>query len=184
MVLYFGVDIDAMLQAWFSEIFIPELREKYGEDVKLAAIILGALPLLDVKATSLSELPHQHILVTSGDLDVVGSSEGLVANVEHKLEFVLRTGLPSSFARQRPDLVEPGDFPWAGAGIYKSYPGGVSGLNEESDWWAYERIVDKLIELRSAAAEAAIAASKARAEGWRYLEGDGRPPSPEKAINN
>jgi hypothetical protein len=31
------------------------------------------------------------------------------------------------------ELVEPGDFPWEGVGIYRGYTGGVSGLVEESD---------------------------------------------------
>ncbi len=174
MVLHFGADIDAMLQAWFQQTFVPELREKYGEDAEVAVLILGQVPWLR-KASCLEDFQLQHVL-SSGDSSNIAGNEGLRANVEHKLKFVMRTGLPSSFARQRPDLVEPGDFPWAGAGTYKGYTGGVSGLNEESDWWVFERIIDKLIELRATAAKPAIAASKNRAEGWKYLEGEGRPP--------
>ena len=80
--------------------------------------------------------------------------------------------MPSSEARNRPDLVEPGDFPWEGAGVYRGYLGGVSGFKEESDWWTYCRIVDKLIELRAAVGQRAIQASKDRVEGMKYMEGD------------
>ena len=166
---YFGIRIDFVLRDWFQEAFLPELREKYGDDVQIAAIV-APHQYWAIPEECFAHLP-QPILSSTG-----GTAVELGENVRRKLRFVLRTGLPSSFARQRPDLVEPGDFPWAGAGVYKGYVGGVSGLNEESDWWAFERIVDRLIELRTAAALPAIQASKDRIEGWKYLEGGGNPP--------
>ncbi len=181
MITYFGVHIDAMLQAWFGEIFVPELRHKYGNDTEVAALVLVDTPWLSPEV-QLEKMEARHLLLSSDNERVTGD-EGLLENVRRKLSFVLRTEMPSSFARQRPDLVEPGDFPWAGAGTYKGYTGGVSGLNEESDWWAYERIIDQLIKLRAEAAQAAIAASKERVEGWRYLEGEGKPPE-RKILTN
>lgn len=110
MITYFGVHIDAMLQAWFGEIFVPELRHKYGNDTEVAALVLVDTPWLSPEV-QLEKMEARHLLLSSDNERVTGD-EGLLENVRRKLSFVLRTEMPSSFARQRPDLVEPGDFPW------------------------------------------------------------------------
>jgi hypothetical protein len=69
-------------------------------------------------------------------------------------------------------LVEPGDFPHAGAHFYRGYPVGVSALLEESDVWVGERTVDEIIDLRGRAGRRAVTASKAHVPGWKLLNGD------------
>lgn len=165
---YFGSNIDAEIQEWFRVPFQDEMIEKYGEDTQLAAMILPPMRLSLIP--QLVSCSYGLVLVSHDDEKVLGS-DGLVDNVIHKLNFVLRTGLPSSEARLRPDLVEPGDFPRAGAGIYRGYTGGVSGLHEESDWWAFQRLIDRLIEFRATAALPAINASKERVPGMKYMLG-------------
>lgn len=159
---YFGEEVDIALQNWFIDEFSSVLRQKYGEGAEVSVVIV------DPKSNWQQPLPSY---ISCGNADDPRYSD-LVENVEHKLRFVLRTGLNSSEAATRPDLVEPGDFPYEGAGYYRGYCGGASGLNEESDWWVFRRTVDKLIELRALAASPAIAASKNRVPGMKFMEGE------------
>jgi hypothetical protein len=161
---YFGEEIDVALQNWLMDEFKAVLHRKYGEDAEVGVVIL------DPAASYSWQNRIAGDYISCGNADDPRYSE-LVENVEHKLRFVLRTGLNSSEATIRPDLVEPGDFPYEGAGFYRGYCGGASGLNEETDWWVFRRTVDKLIELRSAAAAPAIAASKGRVPGMKFMEG-------------
>lgn len=85
--------------------------------------------------------------VASGDVVAGMEPDGTMENVEHKLRFVLRTGLNSVEAQTRLDLVRPGDFPHEGAGTYRGYTGGVSGRKAPQDWIIFCHLVDKLIEI-------------------------------------
>jgi hypothetical protein len=166
----FGADIDNALIIWWNDIFVPELKAKYGDDFSFAAFVLrnGHQVRWDWRP----EASVCYARLSAGDQQRINDAEGLFANAFHKLRFTLRTSLNSSMARTRPDLLEPGDFPFAGAINYRNYVGSGSGLSEESDGWVMERIIDKIIELRSAAAAPAVAASKARVAGWKYLDGN------------
>src|SRR6202011_2295551 len=88
----FGVDVNMELQAWFATIFMEKLREKYGDDAMLAVIVLN------------HHGETMHELITHSDENVIGPM-GLLDNVSHKLNFVKRTGLQSSEAANRADLI-------------------------------------------------------------------------------
>ncbi|HSX41155.1 MAG TPA: hypothetical protein VLF21_00760 [Candidatus Saccharimonadales bacterium] len=164
----FGLLIQRQLDTWFHQVMVPNLQQKYGDDVEVSVVILDPARVPDPSDPCSTGL----YFVSVGDETRISAEEGLTDNVDHKLRFVLRTGLPSSEAALRPDLVEPGDFPWAGAGTYRDYTGGASGLKEESDWWVFCRVVDHVIHLRTDAALRPIQACKERRPGWKYLEGE------------
>jgi hypothetical protein len=175
---YFGDTITD----WVDELdpyFSQMMKEEYNGASAAALILLpGRLPRwTDIGSSSETETLSLDVplirLVVGDDDDRVAE---LAVNVEHKLRFVLRTGLDSSEAVTRPDLVEPGDFAFAGAGHYRGYTGGVSGLKQESDWWVFCRLVDRLIGIRTRLARAAMGASKNRLEGWKFMDAGGTPP--------
>jgi len=166
---YFGVPVNDQLAAWIDDEFAHQLSVKYDRDIAFAVKINTAGALCGVHESSSLPPVFQHIY---GERAKSENPEGYLDNIDGKLRFVYRTGLPSSEARNRPDLLEPGDFPAEGAGTYRGYTGGVSAFKEETDWWVFCRIVDKLIELRSSAANSAIVASKSkdRKPGQKYLQ--------------
>ncbi len=166
--LYFGMNLQSRMQAWFSASFYFEvLRRKYGDGCMIAGAILDSTLQHDWQ----DPLANMAVCLQHGTEERIGGPEGLLANVQGKLHFCLRTRLNSSEARLRPDLLEPGDFPYEGAGFYRGYAGGVSGLSEEQDWWVFCRMVDEYIEFRASAAERFVVASKARKPGMKYLAG-------------
>ncbi len=171
--IHFGVDVKQQLIDWIEGEFAAELVAKYGKgNTDFWVTICPPATLTYISTLSDAEMESMLIEYGHGSAEEMEGEEGLQENVERKLTFVARTGLPSSEARNRPDLVERGDFPWEGAGIYRGYFGGVSGFKEESDWWAFCRIVDKLIELRVAVGQRAIKASKDRLPGMKYMKGE------------
>lgn len=189
----FGVDIDAELLDWWYEEYLPELRRRHGDDINVATVVLDPMmyDLLDWERSLAQELYR----LVSGDRDseVFAGEVGLVANIGGKLAFVLRTGLDSLEAEKRPDLVEPGDFPWEGAGTYRGYKGGTSGLAKESDWRVFMDVVDKTIELRAAAAQTPLASwdrlpdagpsLKYLTAEWEVVDGVQRPVPADMAAN-
>ena len=170
---YFGVDVIQELTEWIEGDFYSELVKKYGEgNTDFWSAIYPAVSVYRFVLKDLDTPPLLAFGFGNGPSEKMWGDGGLADNVIRKIRFVARTGLPSSEARNRPDLVEPGDFPFAGAGVYRGYFGGVSGFKEEADWWVFCRIVDKLIELRSAVGERAIQASRDRVPGMKYMEGE------------
>jgi hypothetical protein len=166
----FGTDVDGQLKDWWRGEGIDELRKRFGPEVNIyfgvldpamADIFDCEFPLEELLHSLDTRQASQAEGVTVDD-DYFFGETGLQANVDGKLAFVLRTGLDSSEAQTRADLVEPGDFPMAGAGTYRGYKGGVSGLAAADDWIVFCWIVDKVIQLRAAAAQAAISACKNR----------------------
>ena len=175
MTLYFGVDVDQQLIDWILSEFADELGRKYGR-LDLA----GNHVCPDFGVTIEKDDPSWPFNYAYGNSASSEEEEGFFDNIEGKLRFHRRTGLPSSEARTRPDLIEPGDFPYAGAGTYRGYTGGVSAFSEEADWWVFCRIVDKYIELRAVVATAAIQVSRStpRPVGMKYLQGIDLAPAP------
>lgn len=164
----FGQDHPAQIGRWFQDEFREDLETKYGE--RADTIVVVVLPPIALHHFNWrSPLDEVLYILEYGSSVVI---ESLIENIAGKFRFTLRTGLPSSQAHTRPDLVEPGDFPWAGAQIYRGYPVGVSALVEESDVWVGERVVDELIVPRSLTGERAIRASRAGVPGWKFLDGD------------
>lgn len=150
---YFGIDVEAQITDWFDGEFTEEFRRRFsGRDIGFFVLDNDRRSEWD------SEIPGVHTLLTlfTGDEDVAFADDGVIDNVNHKLRFVLRTGLNSVEAEKAfRYLVQPGDFPWEGAGTYRSFTGGVSGLLKEDDWRVFCQIIDKLIELLDAVAEKA-----------------------------
>jgi len=130
------------MNAWFTTEFMPEFHKKYGKDAEIAVVILRNDVTVDW-ANPLDDSP----LVLANVKE--RRWEELVDNIAGKLRFVLRTGRNSADARHRPDLLEPGDFPFEGAGAYMNRTGGASGLMEESDWWVFKRVVEQYNKLRA-----------------------------------
>jgi hypothetical protein len=152
----FKADLSSAMVLWFNEEFIPECRKKYGDNFEIAVVIIGN----GAKPSWQKPYEGANPLILS-NVDVPRRDE-LVKNVWGKLQFVLRTGRPSSDARLRPDLIEPGDFPFEGAGIYEDRSGGASGDKEEVDWWTFRRCVDKYNQLRAEMVMPAVTACKNR----------------------
>ena len=183
----FGIDISDQMYVWFLDVKVPLIRTNYGEDTDLACIILKQGHGLSWDDPAEKILAAVELGLISGEeSDKFTGPEGLLMNVVGKIRFYLRTGRNSVEALTRPDLVEPGDFPFEGAGEYRGYEGGVSGGRQESDWRWFCEIVDRYIELRVAAAKPAIEACKARRPGWKYLPNenpnDHTPSDPEVAA--
>lgn len=176
--LYFGVDVNAQMQEWWAQEYLPDFKKKYG-DYPIY------VPVLDPEAA----LPHfwpspfDYLLLTlvDGTNEKLYGPEGLRANVAGKLAPVLRCGLKRSGLIAEPEyihLLAPGDFPHDGAGEHRGYKGGASGLpHGTDDFKVFTDVIDQLIVFRTAAAKAAYAASVARQPGWRYLNADGLPPA-------
>ena len=123
-----------------SEI-LPELEAKYGDDVGFY------LAILDSEGPSDWTKPFSILMLEFGTPEISYSEGSARENVERKLRFSLRTGLNSSEAKYHRHLVLPGDFPYEGAGRHRGIWGGVSGLQEEQDWWVFRRCTDMFIEL-------------------------------------
>lgn len=159
----FGVDVDRQVLNWW-EGYKSTVRQRYGDGANVMVYVLD--PTRD----------HEWRMPLAGWLyRLVSSAEdldGLMTNIAGKLQFCLRTGLNSVEAEKRFDLLEPGDFPWEGAGFYRGYVGGASGLNKESDWRVFCEVVDQVIVYRAAAAARAVEASRAKVPDWKYLDGD------------
>jgi hypothetical protein len=104
--------------------------------------------------------PLDHVLLQAviwGDVDAGMAPDGTMENVGGKLRFVLREGMDSVEAETSLHLVQPGDFPWQGAGTYRGFTGGVSGRTKREDWLIFCHLVDHLIDLMNQVAERAHA---------------------------
>ena len=123
-------------------VVMPELKTKYGDAIAFY------LAILDVGVEHDWREALNTVLLEYGTPKIDGSEGGTRENVERKLRFSLRTGLNSSEAKYHRHRILPGDFPYEGAGCHRGFWGGVSGLQEEQDWWIFRRCVDMLVELR------------------------------------
>ena len=159
--MIFGLDIQQEMERWWLGEFRPTLTAKYG------AFSIFVRILDPATQHDWLHLDETHSVLVA--LQHVVSSEDFEQNVYRKLRFTIRTGLDSSEARRQPHLVEPGDFPHAGAIVYRGIAGGASGLPEESDVWVVQQVIDHVVELRSARAQLAIQACISGAPGWDYL---------------
>lgn len=156
--LRFGHDIQQEMQEWWEQDHCPNtLAPTYG-NTPLFVLVYGP-DQSPLKVMEVSDAVPLLTLAYNYDLSGPGSPDDLRNNVAGKLNFVWRTFQDSAVAERRPDLVEPGDFPYGGAGEYRSYVGGASGLpGGDKDWKVVTDVIDKLILVRGAAAEAALSA--------------------------
>ena len=173
-----GTDIEAQLLVWFLTVFLPmfhkrfdkQARDATGRPAEIAVVILDSGEPHDWRSP-LDNIAH--LLRSSHEasmFDRFFGPVGIFANICGKLAFTLREKLDSVFAEKRPDLLRPGDFPHQGAGTYRHYRGGASGLpNGADDWWCFKQVVDELIRLKREATRQALKDSKERKPGLKYL---------------
>lgn len=167
---FFWVDVQSQLEEWWWSVGEKEFFAAHPDErgKNYFAIILDP------------NYPHDWQRPFAGPsyfLTNVRESEllhptGTPSNVAGKMRFVLRTGLDSVEAETRYDLVLPGDFPWEGAGETDGYPGGVSGFAKKSDTVLRARITEKIVGLRTAAADPIYRAARRHPEATKYLGGD------------
>ncbi len=141
-----GVNVHRMFMDWFEGFFTEEFESRFPNK-GMTLVVLNPDNLIELQQNWLNPQDFEMIVAHIGDEDVATATNGTYENVKCKLHFVLRTGMDSVMAETRQDFVRPGDFPWEGAGKYKGYIGGVSGLAKEDDWEMYCMCIDKLIEL-------------------------------------
>jgi hypothetical protein len=166
--VYFGVDVEALMREWFYATFVPAVIADYG-DSPFAVVVLSNR----VRHDWTNPFKSGSVLLrfAYGSEEKVNGEEGLYANVERKLRFVLRTGLDSSWSETHPHLLEPGDFPYRGAGTANDFVGGVSGFSQDQDWAVFERFTSAFTDVRESAAMNAVAECIARVPGMKYLGG-------------
>jgi hypothetical protein len=150
-------DLTGLMKIWFTDEFLPEFYEKYGQGAEIAVVILRN----DVTPSWTNPIERDTVALILSNVTDDRHYE-LVENVAGKLRFMLRTSRPSADARHRPDLLEAGDFPFEGAGIYMNRRGGASGLMEESDWWVFKRVVEKYNAMRANLTQPAVEACVTR----------------------
>ena len=159
---YFGTDLGRVMARWWTTTFADVLDTKFPGS-PLAVVVLRSDSAPDwrdpIAATSvLVELRHGP-----------GDTDPFVANIAHKLHFTVRTGLDSGHAQRYSHLLEPGDFPHAGAVVHRGFTAAVSGLTEEADAWVAQQVIDHLIAVRREVADRAVAASMRGVPDWAYL---------------
>lgn len=168
------------LTTWWTNYYLPVVfYPKYpGKDV--AVVILDSS--MRHSWTSPLDVPMFYLATGEGNGldpdDRFFGRSGLVANIEGKLRFSLRTSLNSAEAERRPDLLLPGDFPWEGAGEHRNYKGGASGVSQEGDWRTFCDVVDAMIALKTTIAKEALKLQRRAKDpgvdpSWRYMEGSG-----------
>ena len=142
----FGVNVHDMFMDWFDGEF-AEMFEGRFPDKGMTLVVLKNDNLVELEQNWRYPQGFELIVAHMGDEAVATTKDGTYDNVKGKLRFVVRTGRNSVAAETQQNLVQPGDFPWEGAGNYMGYIGGVSGLAKEEDWEMFCICVDKLIEL-------------------------------------
>lgn len=173
----FGVNVEAQFLTWFYGEYATDVEQRHeGRGVTL--VLLGAPNRLSLIDEWDSPLECAEFVAHIGDVEAARADNGTLQNVEGKLRFFLRTGVRWTEEDPPIHLVEEGDFPWEGAGEYRGFIGGMSGLpGGKLDWDDFTRCVDKLIELIAAVTSAAIErANELRKQegsplGTKYLKG-------------
>ena len=144
---FFGINVDQQFSEWFHFEFVPLFEKKYGPNKHITLLVLD--PDLRGQARMNWENPRYTLMIN----EHIGASkystvhDGTLANVIGKLQWVLREDSNSVEGETNLDKARPGDFLWEGAGTYRGYTGGVSGLKKEEDWEVFCKCIDKLIEL-------------------------------------
>lgn len=182
--MYFGHDLQAALLTWWREELVPEVRaSRMEQNFDLAAVVLEQTGF-HTWTDPLADVLH-HLTLGDPEDDRYAGGGGLYRNIAGKLRFALRTGMPSSYARECLHLLLSGDFPYKGAVNHRGFWVAVSGLSEDEDEQVGVRLADKLVDLRTPLAKAAIKASKNRTPATpfdvKYLGAD--PAMPEGHVN-
>lgn len=166
---FFGTDIQSQLEEWWwgggEEKFFRLHPDEKGK--KYFALILDPNYAHDAQRPFAGP---SYCLTNLRGADLL-NPVGTPSNVAGKLRFVLRTGLDSVEAETRHDLGLPGDFTWEGGGKTHGYPGGVSGFVKEVDTALRVEITEKIVELRTVAADPIFQAAKERSAATKYLGG-------------
>ncbi len=164
---HFGINVERKFLDWFRGEFATEFAERFpGKGITL--VILDPDNLFQACLDWRTPLAHEILLGVLGDPKASNEPGGTYNNVVGKLMYVLRTNTYHSLdAETDYVMLRPGDFPWEGAGMYKEFLGGVSGLAKQDDWAVYCQCIDKLRELLEAVGKKA----KETADELRGTEG-------------
>ncbi len=151
---HFGIDVARQFADWFDGEFAERFAKRFP-DKTMTLIVLDPDQL--ISSCLHWEDPKKHIVLDGylGSWEGVMKAGGTWENVLGKLRYVLRTMENSVEAETDYINLRPGDFPWEGAGEYKGFTGGVSGLAKEEDWEIFCFCVDKLFELITRVGQAA-----------------------------
>lgn len=165
---FFGVDIQSELYKWWLNGGAASVLSNIdGEDLTgypLGFVMLQQGAQVDWRAPLTSV---QYVLTynPTNDADFAGPA-GLFQNVAGKARFALREGCDSLVAETEPWRLHPGDFPYGG--FLFGDRAGASGLpGGKKDHLAVVQIVDKIRELRAAAAAPYVTAVGKRTKGAR-----------------
>ena len=167
---YFGAKVAVAMLDWWNNSFLLKVRAEIGSKA-FTVVVLD--PMADLSWRTPYGTGQANILIqmSDGKSSEIAGAEGLTANVEHKLRWVLRTGFDSveSTKRKNRHLIVPGDFAFAGAGTYRGLKGGCSGFDQFDDVKVFEWFVDELALIRSDVAEEAVPRLR-KLPGFKYLE--------------
>lgn len=146
----FGVNVLAWLTTWFNGEFTTMFNERWHQGMTL--VVLNTDDFVELMQGWRDPLKFAMINFYIGGRDEALKTDGTRDNVAGKLRWVLRHLWRSMMANSvhsetKHDQVRVGDFTWEGAGLYRGYIGGVSGLKKKEDWMLFCFFIDKLIEL-------------------------------------
>lgn len=154
---HFGIDVEKKFIDWFHGKFATEFAERFPDKKGISLVILDPDNIVKVRAEWSDPLANAILVSYLGDQEAHTKADGTLQNVAGKLSFCLRGGYTHSRQAEESFLwVRPGDFPWEGAGEYRGFYGGVSGLDKADDWAVYQQCIGKLIEILEAVGKKAL----------------------------
>ena len=170
--MVFGVDIATPFLDWVENVFTPKFKAMHPNDEFVGYIIEPGTRFNPTKTADTAVLVY-------GTVKTNVKRQQLLANVDHKGHYSLRTGLESSTALDNLHLVLPGDFVYDGFVCHRGIWTGGSGVRKEFDVVYVREVADEYIRLRAGVvAEVVKVIEWARENwpgdigGWKYLEGD------------
>lgn len=165
--LYLGTDVRGQMEEWWWQEYVPGFRARHGQGAGIAVLLFHQSVRWDMLR------PNLHIAVRlTTDIQRATQHQGWNANILGKWMVLGYTGAQrSSYIVDHPELVEAGMFPHDGAGWIRGIPAGASGLpTGPEDFDEACLVVDRYIQLRTAAAELALAASADRSAPGRPMK--------------
>lgn len=176
----FGVNVEQQFTDWFEGEFTASFIERYpGKGIALVILDPDYINQACLNWESPLAPDTTMIELLIGHASEGTKPDGVLDNVAGKLRFVLRTG-QNSIEAEKPEnigLLREGDFTWEGAGEYRGYVGGVSGLAKHDDWLVFRECVDKLdhliaeVNTRAKAIAAELREQPNAPVGSKYMRG-------------
>lgn len=151
----FGQDIQSQLESWWKGPLRDELRDRFnGEPFEVAGLVWLESHLKGLNDPLM--VGFLHYLGNTQSVSYVGPN-GLFRDALGMMRFFLRAGHTSATAVSRgAHLLAPGDYPHPGAIEYQGFLVAVSASLPGHNDYAARKLAEKVVELRSAAARAAL----------------------------